>query len=104
MTAYSDNLFRGQKLGKLIHILLFELHGWVYITVHGDVYIGMSENLAEAFDIKSQLDTAGGECMSENMKMDVLNIAGINSCLEVIFQTPGLDIGVCRSGSVSIFV
>ena len=46
-----------------MHILLFEFHGGMYVSVQGNVYSGVSKNLAQALDIKAEFNTACGKCV-----------------------------------------
>ena len=46
------------------------------IPLQGDLRRGVSEHLAERFDLKSDLDTSGGEGVPERVKVNVLNTAG----------------------------
>ena len=41
----------------------------MYISIHGNVYTGMPQDFAQAFDIEAKLYTPRGKCMSQCMKV-----------------------------------
>lgn len=76
----ADGLFDGKQLRKFIHVLLFQLHRRVDITVQRDADIGMPQNLAEAFHVKSYLNTPGSKGVEKCIKMRIPDIRILLSC------------------------
>ncbi len=66
-------LFDGDEVRKSPHILSFQLHRWMNIAVHRDVYACMAKDLAQTFDIKAKFNTSGSKCMSKGMVVSRLN-------------------------------
>ena len=62
------------------------------VTIERDTDVGVAEDFAEAFNVKSQLYTARGKCMSQCMEVYIFQIAGCENCFEVILEAAWLDI------------
>ena len=63
------------------------------IAVHRDVDTGMAEDFAEALDIESKLDTAGGKSVTTCMEGGVLNVTLFQDTMKTVFHCPGFDKG-----------
>lgn len=76
----ADGLFDGKQLRMFIHVLLFQLHRRVDITVQRDADIGMPQNLAEAFHVKSYLNAPGSKGVTKCIEMRIPDIRILLSC------------------------
>ena len=60
---------------KAAHIFTFLFQIGVYVLIHSNRDIGMSQNLAQGLYVESSLDAACGEGMAKRMKMNGGNLA-----------------------------
>lgn len=70
----------------------FQIHGRMHIPVHGNIYTGMSQQFTERLYIKSQLHTSGGECMSQTVKIHILNGTFPGDPFKLVLHRPGFNI------------
>ena len=59
------------------------------IAVHGNVYICMSQDLTETFNIKSCLYAAGGEGMTQTVEIYIFYSADFCYFSETVLHIPG---------------
>ena len=86
-----------------MHVLLFEFHRRMYISVQGNVYSGMSKNFAQAFDIKAKFNTACGKCVPQCMKiycnlttlfLKIVKIIMLSTWFNIFFIDSGKNISL----------
>ena len=71
------------------------------VTVQGDIDVCMTENFTQAFNIKANLNTAGGECMTHRMIICILDSTRMDIFLKSVLQCPRLDKCVWASGQTN---
>ena len=81
-----------------MHILLFEFHGGMYVSVQGNVYSGVSKNLAQALDIKAEFNTACGKCVSQCMEIHRNQTTLFLYIMEIFLHGAGFDVFFIYSG------
>ena len=77
LTVYRflSGFLRDIRFKHFIHQHPLLLHGGMDIQVQCDLYIGMSQNFAQAFYVATPSDTQAGKIMPEHMKLKVRNAA-----------------------------
>ena len=70
----------------------------MYVSVQGDVYSSVSKDLAQALDIKAELDTACGKCVSQCMEIHRNQTTLFLYIMEIFLHGAGLDVFFIYSG------
>ena len=70
----------------------------MYIAIHGNIDVGMSENLTETFDIKAYLHAAGCERMAQCVKIDRRDGKFLQYAFEMILHDSWLQEMALASG------
>ena len=70
----------------------------MYVSVQGDVYSGVSKNLAQALDIKAEFNTACGKCVPQCMEIHRNQTTLFLHIMEIFLHGAGLDVFFIYSG------
>ena len=72
---------------KLVHVRPLKLQRRMNISVKGDLYRRVSEDLAQRLDLKSHFYTPGCKCVPEGVEMHPLKAAGCSVFFKTILQS-----------------
>ena len=82
----------------------FQIKGWMYISIQGNIDAGMTENFAECFDIESEFHTSGSKSMAQCMEICFWDFTSLKKLFEMILIRTGLYIFLCGTGQKISFL
>ena len=63
----------------------------MYIAIQCDIYACMPKNLTKTFYVKTKFNASCGECVTQRMKIHVLDAALFSNRFEMVFHASRLD-------------
>ena len=79
------------KQRQSIHMFPLGIHRRMNIPIQGDLNLRVAQNLAETFDVSTAFDAVGCKCMSEYMKIFVLQAGFCDNPFKMILHSPGFS-------------
>ncbi len=87
-----------KQSGQLVQIFPLEVHRRMNIAVQGNIYISVSKDFAQCFDVHALLNASRGKGVTKRVECCVMNIARFQNVSKATTQVTRLHIFYRTSG------